>query len=91
MQGPASESPFDMVCSGVYDALILYGMLLLVIWYTAQQQCPLCICVLEARVLGFLSLSPLEVGWMDVDVNSWIRFTFKALLTPCCIYGSDRP
>ena len=91
MQGPASESPFDMVCSGVYDALILYGMLLLVIWYTAQQQCPLCICVLEARVLGFLSLSPLEVGWMDVDLNLWICFTFKALLTPCCIYGSDRP
>ena len=80
-----------MVCSGVYDALILYGMLLLVIWYTAQQQCPLCIRVLEARVLGFLSLSPLEVGWMDVDVNSWIRFTFKALLTPCYIYGLDRP
>ena len=80
-----------MVCSGVYDTLILYGMLLLVIWYTAQQQCPLCICVLEARVLGFLSLFPLEVGWMDVDVNSWIRFTLKVLLTPYYIYGLDRP
>ena len=79
-----------MVCSGVYDALLNFALLLLVIWYTAQQQCPLCICVLEVGVLGFLSLSPLEVGWMDVDVSLWIRFTFEALLTPCCIYALDR-
>ena len=75
----------------VYVALQSFALLLLVIWYTAEQQCPLCICVLEVGVLGFLSLSPLEIGSMDVDVNLWIRFTFKALLTPCCIYGSDRP
>ena len=75
----------------VYGAQQSFALLLLVIWYTAQQQCPLCMHVLEVGVLGFLSLSPLEVGWIDVDVNLWIRFTLKALLTPCCIYGSDRP
>ena len=75
----------------VYVALQSFALLLLVIWYTAEQQCPLCICVSEVGVLGFLSLSPLEIGSMDMEVNLWIRFTFKALLTPCCIYGSDRP
>ena len=74
----------------VYGAQQSFALLLM-IWYTAQQQSPLCIYILEVEVLGFLSLSSLEVGWMDVDVNLWIRFTFKADLTPHCIYGSDRP
>ena len=75
----------------VYVALQSFALLLLVIWYTAEQQCPPVYMCLRGWS-AWISL-PLSFGnWIDgYGVNLWIRFTFKALLTPCCIYGSDRP